>query len=297
MKQIFLNTNFRHDSLVLIEQCNIIIEDYMFQNLTLSLRQLYYQLVSTNVIANKESSYSKLSSVVSNARLAGLIDWSAIEDRTRVPSLNPEWKSIAGLVESAIKSFRLERLVGQETYIELWVEKDALSGVLAPIARSYHLPLIVNRGYSSQSAMYQSSKRINRNKKRYGCKNAKILYLGDLDPSGEDMVRDIEDRMFIFDAQVDDVVKIALNINQVEEYNLPPNPTKLTDSRASDFIEKYGNNSWEVDALPPNILSKLIYSEIAKYFNTELYSEIIIQEEIQINELTKMMEYLEDGEE
>ena len=116
---------------------------------------------------------------------------------------------------------------------------------------------MVNRGYSSQSAMYESAERIKDERIRNGATHSIIFYLGDLDPSGEDMVRDIRDRLHMFGEPVE-VIKVALTIEQVHKYDLPPNPTKLSDSRAAAFVEKYGRSSWEVDALPPPVLQEII---------------------------------------
>ncbi len=195
MKQKFKEVRFRPDSLERISKCNEIVADYQEQGLRLSLRQLYYQLVSRNIIPNVERSYKNLSGLVSDARLAGLMDWDAIEDRVRVPRSQSEWDNIPDLVESALESYRLRRWNDQKNYVELWVEKDALAGVLAPIAEEYHITLMVNRGYSSQSAMYESGGRFRRNRATTRARGQKrscyLLYLGDHDPSGEDMVRDI----------------------------------------------------------------------------------------------------------
>lgn len=266
MKQAFKEWRPQSDSYDRIETCNQIINDYMTQGYRLTLRQLYYQLVSRNIIANSDREYKNLGGIVSRARLAGMMDWEAIEDRVRQPDSPPEYDSLEELIEAALYSYRLPRLHGQDTYCELWVEKDALAGVLRPIARKYHATLMVNRGYSSQSAMYESAKRIADNLVKCGAHDAFIFYLGDLDPSGEDMVRDIQDRMHMFHIDVQ-VKKIALTMDQVKQYNPPPNPAKLSDSRAKAFIEKYGRSSWEVDALPPPVLNQIIEAEFQRHLD------------------------------
>ncbi len=151
----------------------------------MTLRQLYYQFVIRNDIVDQEKSYNSLGNLISNARLAGLVDWDAIEDRVRVPRLPSEFENIKELVDTALQIYRLPRWQGQEHYIELWVEKDALSGVLAPLASKYHVTLMVNRGYSSQSAMYEAGMRFC----QHADKLCTLFSLGDHDPSGEDMVR------------------------------------------------------------------------------------------------------------
>jgi len=290
MRERFIEAGFTPKSMELMEHCNRVVEAYMEDGLRLTLRQLYYQLVSANIIPNKERSYKNLGNLVSKARLAGQLDWDAIEDRVRQAKRAPEWDSASSLMESALASFRLPRLQGQCHYVELWVEKDALAGVLEPISKECHIVLMVNRGYSSQSAMYESAKRISYRMDNLGCDDATILYLGDLDPSGEDMVRDIQDRMDLFGTQVE-VVKVALNIDQVQKHQLPPNPAKLSDSRASAFIAKYGRESWEVDALSPRELRAIINGAIWSRLDMDAMNEIIDQE----NEIKETLRSASEG--
>jgi hypothetical protein len=291
MKQKFKNFRFRSDSRDLLDQCNRIIEDYQAQGLTLTLRQMYYQLVSANIVSNTERSYKKIGNLLSKGRLAGLVDWNAIEDRVRQADTPSEWSSLNSLVDSAMRSFRLPRLRGQRLYVELWCEKDALAGVLSPLASRYHVTLMVNRGYSSQSAMYESAGRIENSLALYGSTGAVILYLGDLDPSGEDMVRDIDERLRLFlPLQIVTVKKIALNLEQVTEYNLPPNPAKLSDTRAAAFIKQYGRQSWEVDALAPPVLQELVEDELKGILDLELVEEIKNREERDKQKLADALE-------
>lgn len=279
----FKDVNFRAASMALIDQCNLIINDYLQQDLRLTLRQLYYQLVTRNVIPNVERSYRNLGSLVTDARLAGLMDWAAIEDRVRVPREPPEWESIQDLVSAAVRAFRLPRWEGQDYYVELWVEKDALAGVLEPLAREHHVTLMVNRGYSSASAMYEAARRFIREGDGKTCV---LFYLGDHDPSGEDMVRDVQDRLTLFGADVE-VKKIGLTMKQVEEYDPPPNPAKMTDSRAAAYVEKHGSSSWEVDALPPNVLAELVRDAIDGVLDRDMMDEVIEKEEIAKKKLVK----------
>lgn len=278
MKQEFRTVKFRPESLERIELCNEIIDDYLGQGLRLTLRQLYYQLVSRDVIPNSEKSYKSLGGLVSDARLAGLMDWSAIEDRVRQPRRASEFNNLEELVQAALRSYRLPRWKGQASYVELWVEKDALAGVLWPIAHEYHVVLMVNRGYSSQSAMYESAERFKESWLDDGDRELVLLYLGDHDPSGEDMVRDVKERLEMFGASLR-VEKLALTMDQVRQYKPPPNPAKITDSRAKAYIEKYGDKSWEVDALPPERLSRIIRQALDAEVDQVMMNKIKAQEE------------------
>jgi len=276
-KYCYRERNFKPDSLVLIVRINAIIAKYRAQNLRLTLRQAYYQLVSANVISNTEKSYKNLGSLISDGRLAGLIDWDAIEDRVRRPKVQSDWESVADLVDSAVAAYRLPRWEGQRYYAELWVEKDALAGVLEPMAREFHVTMMVNRGYSSQSAMYEAGRRF-RDAEREG-KELVLFYLGDHDPSGEDMVRDVRDRLSMFEVRDLDVQKLALTMTQIEEYDPPPNPAKMSDSRAAKYVAEHGASSWEVDALPPDVLQQIIRDSFENIIDHDLVDEIKEREE------------------
>lgn len=277
MREAFIEKRFGPERLRLIGTANQIVTEYQAQGFRLTLRQLFYQMVSANVLPNTERSYKMLGETVSDGRLVGLIDWDAIEDRVRVPNQPPEFDNLQDLVGVALRSYRLPRWKDQENYVELWVEKDALAGVLRPLAMEYHVTLMVNRGYSSQSAMYESARRFKEAEDEG--KNPVLLYLGDHDPSGEDMVRDIQDRMERFGVEGLEVRKIALTMAQVEQYNPPPNPAKMTDSRAKGYVALHGRSSWEVDALKPDILQRIIRRNIVGLLDKEAYQNVIEQEE------------------
>jgi len=292
MKEAFRVKNFQQDAINLITACHTVIENYMGMGLKLTLRQLYYQLVTQNLIINEEKSYAHLSKIVSEARLAGLLDWAAIEDRTRMPTTPNEFENIKELVDAALHSYRLPRWNEQPYYVELWVEKDALAGVLKPLANKYHVTLMVNRGYSSQTAMYEASIRF---LDKGGSKQKILLYLGDFDPSGEDMVRDIEDRLYMFGVDNLVVKKIALTMDQVNTYNPPPNPAKIKDPRAQEFISKYGEYSWEVDSINPVELQNIIKGEFEQLVDVSKLSKVLNKEKRDKSKLQKAVKEIMKG--
>ena len=276
VKEIFRDS--LHLSKKNIEQLkliNSIIEEYAEEGYILTLRQLYYQLVSRDVIPNRVQEYAKLSTLLVKGRMAGFVDWDAIEDRIRTPFL-PYWVTdVEDAIKDTIDQYRLNRQEGQDVYIELWVEKDALSGVLKRITEYYHINLMVNRGYSSCTAIHDAYKRF-QNQEDQG-KQVHILYLGDYDPSGLDMIRDIRERLEEFG--VSPVVKpIGLTKTQINRYNPPPNPAKITDPRAKWYIAEYGDTSWEVDALNPKTLHQLVKSNVEKLINMNLFTKKLNQE-------------------
>jgi hypothetical protein len=184
--EAFRYTRFKQAAVDRIATMAKIVEEYQERDLRLTARQLYYQFVSRDLISNTPQEYKKLTALLTDARYAGLIDWDAIEDRGRVPQMASSWPNIQSIVESAVRSYRLPRWEGQNKRVELWVEKQALAGVLWPIAHQYHIALMVNKGYSSASAMYEAADRFKIDPQPENI----IFYLGDHDPSGEDMVRD-----------------------------------------------------------------------------------------------------------
>lgn len=272
MKEAFTAWNPREESLIRVAQAIQIVDEYQAQDLKLTLRQLYYQFVARDLIPNTPRSYQNLGVIIGKARMAGLIDWGAIEDRGREPDTPTQFRDLEHLTNVALGAYKLDRWEGQENYCELWVEKAALAGVLEPMARRYHVTLMVNKGYSSLSAMYESAKRI---MEAGAGKYATVFYLGDHDPSGEDMVRDIRDRLVTFSHGAPiNVEKIALTMAQIEEHDPPPNPTKLTDSRAKDYIRKHGHESWEVDALDPATLQAVISDAIEGVLDLDMMEAV-----------------------
>ena len=254
-----------------LEEINEIIEEYGAQGYKLTLRQLYYQLVSRDIIPNKQSEYAKLSHLLKNGRMGGVVDFDAIEDRIRVPK-RPYWvNGVTDAINDTIKQYRLDRQEGQDVYIECWSEKDALSNILYRVSSHYHIYLVINRGYSSCTAMHDAHERFEDHD------NNVILYMGDHDPSGLDMVRDIQDRLDEFGSNVE-VVPVALTTSQVRQYDPPPNPAKITDPRAKWYIKEYGGTSWEVDALEPRALHKLLEQHIECRIDIGKFDKIIEQE-------------------
>ena len=266
--------NFLQKSLDIIELVNSIINEYNSQGYLLTLRQVYYQLVARGHIPNSEKSYKNVGNLVNDGRLAGLIDWNAIVDRTRNLSKNPHWEKPEDVIYSAANSYMLDRRENQENYVEVWVEKDALVGIVGSICKKLDVPYFSCRGYTSQSEMWNASQRIIAQGHR---DTRTIIHLGDHDPSGIDMTRDIQERLDMFGADVY-VKRVALTIDQISEFNPPPNPTKLSDARAQGYIDKFGYECWELDALEPKVITNLIVDEVADLTDSDLFNEIVEKE-------------------
>lgn len=261
MQELFVAKNFRDASLQIIERANEIIAEYEGKGFTLTLRQLYYQFVARDLIANKQSEYKRLGSIINDARLAGLIDWAAIEDRTRYLRRIPTYAGPHALISSAARNYAEDLWADQPDYCEVWIEKDALVGVIERVCNKWRVPYFPCRGYNSQSEQYEAGKRLAAARSRG--KSVTIFHLGDHDPSGIDMTNDNRDRLQMFADDEDVVVRrLALNHDQVLRYNPPPNPAKDTDSRFEDYRRTYGEYCWELDALSPEVIEGLIDTAI-----------------------------------
>lgn len=342
------------DNQARLNKINSIIGEYQKQGLRLTLRQLYYQLVSRDIIPNKKQEYSNLSKLLKEGRMAGIVDWSAIEDRLRTAEKPASWDTPRDAMNSLINQYERPRMDGQENYLEVWVEKDALSGVLSVVTEEYHIPILVNRGYSSVSAIYDSYKRFKLALEKG--QKVIILYLGDYDPSGIDMIRDVKDRPLemllakhsfidevyeewvnggdreneeyreydMGDKYGDDedcyeidhwgdgkkdydknfcpqkafikdrfqVIPIALTTEQIKKYKPPPNVAKIADPRAGDFISKHGKQSWEVDALRPEVLNALLRLSIESNIDVDKYKAVRDTEQADIEKLEELKSQL-----
>ena len=226
---------------------------------------------------NNLRSYKNLGNLINDARLAGLIDWDTIVDRGRKTVKVPSWGSQMSFFRTVPFWFSFDKWLKQPVHIEVMVEKDALSGVLLPVCNRHEVRFTANKGYPSSSILYTLSKRLT--EARDNMKDVVILHLGDHDPSGIDMTRDLVDRLELFAGASIDVQRLALNMDQVELYDPPENPTKTTDSRSDSYITLYGTSSWELDALRPEVLAELVESFILENRDEELWEEAIQEEE------------------
>lgn len=287
----YKSINFRQSSLDLIRLVNEVIEEYSAQGYELTLRQAYYQLVARGYIPNNEKSYKNIGNLINDGRLAGLIDWYSITDRTRNLRRNSHWDNPADVIASAKYSYLLDKWEGQPNYVEVWVEKDALVDVVGQACRPLDVPYFSCRGYTSQSEMWAAAQRFIRQEDR---EQRLIIHLGDHDPSEIDMTRDIQERLEMFGADVY-VKRVALTMEQIEFYTPPPNPAKITDSRCEKYIAEFGNESWELDALEPKVITDLIRDEVTVYRDDDIYREVSRKENREKTELQMLCDNYTDA--
>jgi hypothetical protein len=245
----------------------------------MTVRQVYYQLVSGQVIENSVSAYKAVSNALVDARQEGLIPWSWIEDRLRQPrGGRGGWESPESFLENLKESWRYysrDIWATQSQRLELWLEKDALSGVFGDAMADYHLTLNVGRGYDGWSSIHNAAERFGTGV------DVTVLYFGDFDPSGEDMVRSLRDRLSEL-GSCPEIIKVALTRDDIATYNLPPNPTKTTDSRAASHIARFGDvSSVELDALPMSVLRDRITKEIEQRLDLDALARVRTLEQME----------------
>jgi hypothetical protein len=279
----YIDKAFGAQSLDMIAKSNAVCAEFAAQGINLTLRGLYYRLVARDLFPesrkwsknkagkfvldpegtkNADPNYKWLGDIINDARLAGMFDWDYLEDTTRQLRDLAHWDSPEAIMRAVASQYRTDRWAVQPCHVEVWVEKDALVSVIQGVCQANDVGFFSCRGYTSQTAMHEAAQRLiairDAGRKR---RALVIIHLGDHDPSGIDMSRDIEGRLNLFGC-FPTVQRIALNMDQVEQYDPPPNPAKLTDSRSGDYIANYGDESWELDALDPSVLIALIQDEI-----------------------------------
>lgn len=333
-----------------------------------TLRQLYYALVGKNLIPNHQTVYKTIGGIVTRAKYAGLISWSAIVDRGR--GMRVAWfeSSVASALEDTAGRYKLDRQEGQEQWVIVMAEKDAVSNIVAPVCNEYSVRYVINKGYASSSLMREVY-----NNFKYRIEDGelvRILYLGDHDPSGLDMLADVHGRLchmlctgqwvllerreremsqeqremaqeYVFAAWVEELndeyyfvrgfanmrdgkleertvyfeeyrdavaaawifhhqltlEHVALTMEQIQEYNLPPNPAKTTDSRSGPYIEQHGHDSWELDAIPHDTLASLVREAIERNINMEQYRAVLEEEKKQQAQIRSLVDELNTDEE
>ena len=279
MKQQFVEWAPRKESVKRrLSQAVSIIEEYSTKGYRLTLRQLYYQMVSRGLVRNSIKEYKNLSATLVNARRGGYIDWEDIEDRSRRILAPSQWSGAAHLLRNAAAGFRFDRWDGQSAHLEIWCEKDALTSVLEPLADEYHVSLMPVRGYSSATVAYEAAQRF-RDAAARG-RSPMVIYLGDHDPSGLDMSKELPARISELAGDIPvRFRRLALNYDQAHARNLPANPTKFHDSRTPGYVDVYGEECWELDALDPADLDALVRQAIEVEMDMELYRTVMAMEE------------------
>lgn len=280
-KIAYIDRQFKPETMHIIDQANDIIESYAGQGYRLTIRQIYYRFIADDRFPeswrdpklrtkNVQKNYKRMASILNDGRLAGYIDWNAIEDRGRSLYGISTYSDPGSAIATLRYRYHLDRWANQDFRLECWVEKDALSSIIAQACNPFYVDYMPAKGYMSQSEMHGAAMRFNGY--RDNGQTVVLLHLGDHDPSGLDMTRDNDDRLSLFMGGVE-VRRLALNYDQVEQYNPPPSPAKDTDSRSSVYIAEFGDKTWELDAMRPEVLVALIQDTIRSFIDWDKWRE------------------------
>ena len=259
----------------------------------LTLRQIYYRLVAAQHIENNQNRYKSLSRICSGMRKQGDLSWAVMEDRTRRVSgkrgLSGIDEFIAVQMGNFLKYYDRCLVQQQENYVELWVEKDALSRIFEEVAWPYCIRVVTCKGQVSTTFLKDYVDRV----ARFNNKHPVILYAGDLDPSGWRIPRSVRKTLqkdFKLEVTLD---RFCLNPDQVEEYQLPNDPTALkwSDSNAKKYVQHFGEIAVELDALNPPILESEIRQSLSKYLDVESMG---LEMEIETQEKDKLRSIRQD---
>lgn len=281
-RETFIPKRFNAEHQRIIDHAVELLEDMREQGFAVTLRSLYYMFVAEERwFPNTLQSYKRFGGIISDARLAGEIDWDLMEDRVRNVEKLAHWADPQNVMEAVVEHYREDLWLGQERRVHVRIEKDALIGVIEPVCKRWRVPYVACRGNTSQSEAYTAGKLFEREIDE-GLWPL-VLYLGDHDPSGIDMTRDNETRLAMFAGQSVEVRRIALNRDQIDRHRLPGNPAKLTDSRAGvrrdgsivpgSYVDLHGYDSWELDALKPTIMERLISDAVAEVIDPDVWAE------------------------
>jgi hypothetical protein len=260
-RRLFIPYEPQAGNVRVVERANEIIAEYMPLGFVLTLRQLFYQFVARDWLPNTTLHYKNLGTIIGKARDGGLIDWSAIEDRTREVNSQQFWDDPGDIIREGAANYCEDWWAEQPYRVEVWIEKDALLGVIEDVCTELRVPYFATRGNCSQTLMYEAGRRF------AGHINQGItplvLHLADHDPNGIDMTRDLEERLKLYARHEIEVRRIALTMVQVRRYRPPPNPVKEGDTRTHSYRRQFGTNQcWELDALNPPVIAGLIRSEV-----------------------------------
>lgn len=268
--------NLRRDTLDLIGAINHVVEEYEAKGFTLTVRQIHYQFVQRGWLPNTGRTYDRLQGAINTGRMCGLISWLAIEDRGRSLKGLGHYTSPAEAIDRVRRAYRIDKWVNQPFRPEVWVEKQALEGVVGQICNRLEVDFYAQKGYNSTSEHWRAGQRF----ARYIEKGQRpiVFHLGDHDPSGIHMTESNEEKLSLFAGVPIMVSRLALNMSQIEQYSPPPNPAKESDSRFEAYRVRFGDESWELDALDPEVIQNLIKEAVDRVRDEEAWDVMVEQE-------------------
>ena len=233
----------------------------------MTVRQIFYQAVSRGLIEKSEAEYKgTIIRLLTRMRKTGEMPFSWIADETRWVRRPTTFSSLEDALRITAETYRRSLWADTATRVEIWLEKEALAGVLYDVTHEWDVPLYVTRGYASLTYLYGAAEAI-----RESDKPTWIYYFGDYDPSGMDIFRNIvetmDDRLESFPLWIE---RVAVTEEQIEDWDLPTRPTKRTDTRSKGF----DGESVEVDAIHPDRLRLIAQQNIREHLDTHQVEQL-----------------------
>jgi hypothetical protein len=248
----------------------------------MTVRQVFYQATVRGIVEKVESNYGKVQVDLAKMRRNGSLPYDWLADNTRWQRKPRSYNGVEQALQETAKFYRKNLWADADSYVEIWLEKDALAGVLLPVTAIYDVPLMVARGYASLSFLYNAAEAINEL-----IVPAYIYHLGDFDPSGVNAAEKIEEtlRELAPDAEIY-FERIAVTPEQIDDWSLPTRPTKEKDTRS----KKFGSTiSVELDAIEPNVLRSLVQETIERHLPQDQFEILKAAEESEREIISRMV--------
>jgi hypothetical protein len=262
-REIYINHDFRGDTRLVVDHAKAILSQYHAMGFRMTLRQLYYQFVAKGLVENRDANYRRMSRIISQARDAGEIDWDMMEDRSRQVVNHACWSDPSQFLTDVVQQYAEDLWHGQQFRPEVWVEKDAVIGVIEGACERWRVPYFATHGDTGQLHVREAGLRF---AEQHGLGLTPVVFhLADHDPSGIKMTRDVTSRLQQYAGYPVKVKRVLLNIGQVRRYRLPPNFTKESDPNTGNYHSQFGTDEcWELDALAPDVIARILDNEIEK---------------------------------
>ncbi len=274
----------------------------------MTVRQLFYRLVSAGAIRNAQTEYKRLGAVMTRIREAGDVPRTWLVDHTRATLKPSSWSGLADFSESVRTCYRKDFWASMPHHVELFVEKDAVAGTVQPITVENDVAIRVCRGYASISFAGEIADEWTQIEKPIFA-----YYLGDFDPSGFDLERDLRDKLGRYSGlpiwtyeppgqepcYVDNAHRfvswVRLGVTEADfvDHDLVRIPVKRSDNRAAGFIQEYGTDCAEIDAIPPSELRRRVADAIDRHIDVERWNRLLKVEEAERETLLQFSQTLE----
>lgn len=270
-----------------VEQRRESLLDIVSEMQPMTVRQVFYQATVRSIIEKTEAGYTKVQTDLALMRRAGELPYEWLADNTRWQRKPRTFNSVEEALKQTAQLYRKNLWASADAYVEIWLEKDALAGVVWPVTAAYDVPLMVARGYASLSFLHTAAEFINDL-----TVPAYIYHLGDYDPSGVNAAEKIEQTLRELAPYAEIYfVRIAVTPGQIQEWNLPTRPTKASDTRAKNF----GEISVELDAIEPEVLRTIVEAAIELHLPSEQLEVLKAAEESERELITSLVERMAGG--